>query len=68
MKMPEINKESSHKTNSLNTLTLTGLSILWGVMLQLINPWWMVASVFLLASGFGNEITARKKETTTLSI
>ncbi|MEK9697458.1 MAG: hypothetical protein VW270_16965 [Candidatus Poseidoniales archaeon] len=68
MKLPDIKTQSSHKTNSLNTLTLTGLSILWGVMLQLISPWWLIGSAFLLMSGFGNEISERKKDVTTLSV
>ena len=61
MKLPEyMTKESTHKTPGVNTMSLTGLSILWGVMLNLISPWWMIASVLLILSGFGNEINKRK--------
>jgi len=61
MKLPDSwNKESSHKTPSLNTLTLTGLSLLWGTMLSLISPWWNILTVLLLIAGYGNEI--RKRE------
>jgi len=70
MKLPEtvLNKESTHKTNSLNTMTLTGLSLMWGVMLQLINPWWSIGVVLCLLAGYGNEISERKKTTNTLSL
>lgn len=70
MKLPEtvLNKESTHKTNSLNTMTLTGLSLMWGVMLQLINPWWTIGVVLCLLAGYGNEISERKKTTNTLSL
>jgi hypothetical protein len=61
MKLPEyMTKESTHKTPGVNTMSLTGLSVLWGVMLNLISPWWMIASVLLILSGFGNEINKRK--------
>lgn len=66
MKMPDFNKESSHKTNIFNTLTLTGLSVLWGCMLQLISPWWLIAAILLLLAGYGNEIEPRKKNTLSL--
>jgi len=70
MKLPDnvLNKESTHKTNSLNTMTLTGLSLMWGVMLQLINPWWSIGVVLCLLAGYGNEISERKKTTSTLSL
>lgn len=70
MKLPDnvLNKESTHKTNSLNTMTLTGLSLMWGVMLQLINPWWSIGVVLCLLAGYGNEISERKKTTNTLSL
>ena len=68
MKMPDMNKQSTHKTHSLNTLTLTGLSILWGTMLQMISPWWMILGGFLLLAGYGNEISERKKQIESLSI
>lgn len=60
MKLPEyMNRESSHVTNVLNTMTLTGVSLLWGVMLGLISPWWNIATVLLLAAGYGSEIRKR---------
>lgn len=68
MKMPDMNKQSTHKTHSLNTLTLTGLSLLWGTMLQMISPWWMILGGLLLLAGYGNEISERKKQIESLSI
>lgn len=63
-----LNKESTHKTNSLNTMTLTGLSLMWGVMLNLISPYWTIGVVLCLLAGYGNEISERKKTTTSLSL
>jgi len=60
VKIPEsLNKESTHMTSALNTLTLTGISVLWGVMLGLISPWWMIASILSLFAGYGNEVKKR---------
>jgi|TARA_R110000764_G_scaffold51692_1_gene112931 hypothetical protein len=62
MKLPEyMNKESSHVTNSLNTMTLTGISLLWGTMLGLLNPWWTIGTVLFLTAGYGSEINKRKE-------
>ena len=70
MKLPDnvLNKESSHKTNSLNTMTLTGLSLMWMTALGLISPWWNIGTVLCLLAGYGNEISERKKNTNTLSL
>jgi hypothetical protein len=70
MKIPEniLNKESTHRTNSLNTMTLTGLSLMWMTALGLISPWWNIATVLCLLAGYGNEISERKKQVTSLSI
>ena len=58
--MPDyLNRESSHVTGSINTLTLTGLSLMWGTMLGLISPWWNIATVLILLAGYGNEIRKR---------
>jgi len=60
MKLPE-NKitQTKYRSASLNTLTLTGLSLLWAVMLSLITPWWLIGSVLLLLAGYSNEISER---------
>ena len=60
MKLPEyLNKESSHVTHTMNTMSLLGISLLWGVMLNLISPWWMIASVLTIMAGYGSEVTKR---------
>ncbi len=61
MKLPEyINKESSHKTLGVNTMSLVGLSLMWGHMLSLISLWFLPLTILSLLAGFGNEI--RKRE------
>ncbi len=63
MKLPESwNRESSHKVDALNTLTLIGISVLWGVMLDLISPWWMILASLFLLSGYGSEIERRRED------
>lgn len=62
MKIPESWKqESSHKTLGVNTLTLTGISLLWGTMLGLISPWYNIITVLCLMAGYGNEIRKREE-------
>tara|TARA_R110002167_G_scaffold178247_1_gene377962 strand:- start:70 stop:294 length:225 start_codon:yes stop_codon:yes gene_type:complete len=69
MKLPDYltAKESTHVTPTLNTMSLTGISLLWGVMLGLISPWWIAGVVFLLLSGYGTEINQRSVANTKLS-
>jgi len=55
-----MNKESSHKTGVLNTLTLSGLSLFWAIVLGYASPWWWLLAVPLLLGGYGNEIEPRK--------
>ena len=58
MKIPEyMSKESSHVTLGVNTMSLIGLSLVWGHMLQLISLWFLPLTVLTLLAGFGNEIT-----------
>ncbi len=60
MKIPEAWKnDSSHKANPLNTLSLIGLSLMWGHMLGLISIWFMPLTVITLISAYGHEITKR---------
>lgn len=56
MKLP-IEKHST----GLNTMTLTGLSLLWGHMLGLISPWFTILTVFCLLIGMGQEIQFKKE-------
>ena len=44
----------------LNTFSLTGISLVWGHMLGLINPWWGIATVLCIMIGNGSEINSRK--------
>ena len=60
MKIPEyMSKESSHTTLGVNTMSLIGLSLVWGHMLQLINLWFLPLTILTLLAGFGNEIRKR---------
>jgi hypothetical protein len=60
MKLPEyMNKESSHVTLGVNTMSLIGLSLVWGHMLQLISLWFLPLTILTLLAGFGNEIRKR---------
>ena len=62
MKIPDyLNKESSHVTGSVNTMTLTGISLLWMTGLGLINPYWNIATVLCLMAGYGSEIRKREQ-------
>ena len=57
--MKDMNKESSHKTMGVNTMSLAGLSLLWGHMLSYVSWWALPLTVLLLIAGFGNEIRKR---------
>jgi len=60
MKLPEyMNRESSHVTPGVNTLSLIGLSLMWGHMLDYISIWFLPLTILTLLSGFGNEVTKR---------
>ena len=60
MKIPESWKaESTHITPGVNTISLIGLSLLWGHMLDLISPWFLPLTIISLLAGFGNEIRRR---------
>ena len=60
MKVNEyLNKESSHKTLGVNTMSLIGLSLVWGHMLDLISLWFLPLTIITLLAGFGNEIRKR---------
>lgn len=60
MKLPEyMTKESTHKTPGVNTMSLIGISLMWGHMLNLISLWFLPLTIMTLLSGFGNEVTKR---------
>ena len=61
MKIPDSWKqESSHKTMSLNTLSLIGISLMWGHMLGLISIWWVPVTALSLMAAYGSEISKRQ--------
>ena len=60
MKLPEyLNKESTHVTLGVNTMSLVGLSLTWGHMLGYVNLWFLPLTILTLLAGFGNEIRKR---------
>ena len=60
MKLPEMKLKAPYVTTGINTCSLAGISLLWGWMLGLINPWWNLLTVLLLLEGFGSELNKRK--------
>jgi hypothetical protein len=62
MKIPEyFNKESTHITPVLNTLSITGVSLVWGIMLELITPWWLFLAVPTILAAYGSEVKRRNE-------
>ncbi len=60
MKLPEsFTKESTHQTLGVNTMSLIGLSLVWGHMLDLISLWFLSLTIISLLAGFGNEVRKR---------
>ena len=49
-------------SSGLNTPTMVGISLLWGQMLGLLNPWFSVLTVLCLLAGYGNEVILRKED------
>jgi len=60
MRIPERWKDQHYSTPGINSISITGLSLLWAVMLELISPWWLILSIITILSGYGNEIKERK--------
>ena len=60
MKIPDYWKsESTHKTDPLNTLSLIGVSLMWGHMLDLISLWFLPLTIITLLAAYGSEINKR---------
>lgn len=55
-----LNKESSHVTRGLNTLSLVTVSLLWGHMLGLVSWWLLPVTVLIGMAAYGCEIHPRK--------
>ena len=43
------------QVSGIGTTGATGITILVGVIWSQLNPWWLVAAVFLIISGIGQE-------------
>ena len=52
MKMPT----SDEKTRYINTMSLCGLSLLWGQMLGMLNPWFTPLTILSIMIGYGSEL------------
>ena len=60
MKLPEsFTKESTHQTLGVNTMSLLGLSLVWGHMLDIISLWFLPLTILSILAGFGNEVRKR---------
>ena len=60
MKLPEsFTKESTHVTLGVNTMSLLGLSLVWGHMLDIISLWFLPLTILCILAGFGNEVRKR---------
>jgi hypothetical protein len=60
MKLPEsFTKESTHQTLGVNTMSLLGLSLVWGHMLDIISLWFLPLTILCILAGFGNEVRKR---------
>ena len=60
MKIPDTwKKESTHATLGVNTMSLVGLSLMWGHMLSMISLWFLPLTIISLLAGFGTEVRKR---------
>ena len=50
MKFPETTSRTG-----LSTIGLAGCIVLAGVVFNALNPWWLIASIFMLLAGTGLE-------------
>jgi len=41
---------------TFNTFAITGVSMVWGHMLGLLNPWFLPLTILILLAGYGSEI------------
>lgn len=57
-----VNWEGRSTAGVGNAFTLTGISLLWGQMLGLLNPWFTIGTVLCLLLGFSQEVTQPKKQ------
>tara|TARA_R110002073_G_scaffold55434_3_gene141974 strand:- start:922 stop:1113 length:192 start_codon:yes stop_codon:yes gene_type:complete len=55
---------SEEKTRYINTMSLTGLSLLWGQMLGMLNPWFTPLTVLTIIIGYGSELNKPQEANT----
>lgn len=48
---------SEEKTKYINTMSIAGLSLLWGQMLGMLNPWFTPLTVLTIIIGYGSELS-----------
>lgn len=51
---------SEEKTKFINTMSITGISMLWGQMLGMLNPWFTPLTVLTIIIGYGSELQRPK--------
>ena len=56
-------EQYSQKTRYINTMSIAGVSLLWGQMLGMLNPWFTPLTVLTLMIGYGSELQQPKSET-----
>ena len=69
MKLPEsFNNPNAPTAGKFNTFLFVGLSLLWGHMLDLINPWFIPLTVLCFIVSYGSEVNANKKASKNLEL
>jgi hypothetical protein len=48
-------------STAFNTMTLTGLSLLWGQILGYLNPYFTILTVICILVGYGSEVRIKKE-------
>ena len=60
----KLSNQTKYETLGINTATLTGISLLWGQMLGLLNIWFTPLTIFVILLGFGSEVRYKDKDAT----
>ena len=60
MKIDNWAKANTKHSIGLNTLSLVGVSLLWGHMLNLISIWFLPLTIMAIFGGYGSEVQDRK--------
>ena len=56
-------EQYNQKTRYINTMSIAGVSLLWGQMLGMLNPWFTPLTVLTLMIVYGSELQQPKSET-----